>query len=59
MLSRSELTIRNNQTGDTKIIKFDMQALFGEEVLEKLSKDKYNISGNAYYETTQLFKEMP
>jgi len=65
----TELTIRNDQTGDTETIKFDMQTLLGEEEvpedeLDKLDmalyiKDKYNISGNAYHEMAQLFKEMP
>ena len=65
----TELTIRNDQTGDAETIKFDTQALLGEEEvpeedLDKLDmtiyiKDRYNISGNAYHEMAQLFKEMP
>ena len=63
-----ELTITNDETGDAETIKLDTEEIFhgeeGQEELDKLDmaiyiKDKYNISGNAYHEMAQLFKEMP
>ena len=63
----TELTITNEQTGNAETIKFDMQEILRGEEQEELDKldmaiyikDKHSISGNAYHELAQLFKEMP
>ena len=67
----TSVTIRSNQTGDTETVVLDASDLLGpnensipQEELDTLNmmlyvKDKYNVSGDAYHEMTQLCKSMP
>lgn len=64
----TSVTIRSNQTGDTETVVLDASDLLGpnensipQEELDTLNmmlyvKDKYNVSGDAYHEMTQLCK---